>query len=134
MSHRRVRRTEEILWLKGQGFNLVVSLMDSPYNLHAYDEHQLSWLHFPLNSLRAARSSLDEIYKSLDNAIRGKDRVLMHEDALSDQVMGVVGAYLIWSRRLVDAAQAIVVVEQLLKHQLGPVGREIITTTAEELN
>ena len=132
MSHRRVRRTEEILWLKGQGFNRVISLMDSPHNLHAYDEHDLAWLHFPLNSLRATRGSLDEVYKSLDDAIKSKEKVLMHEDSLSDQLMGVVGAYLMWSGRLMNTAQAIVVVEQLLRHQLGPSGREIITTAAEE--
>jgi hypothetical protein len=36
--HRKVRRQEEIIWLKSQGFTRVVSLLPSPHNLHAYDE------------------------------------------------------------------------------------------------
>ena len=37
-NHRRVRRQEEILWLRAQGFNRVVSLLGSNHNLHAYEE------------------------------------------------------------------------------------------------
>ena len=37
-NHRKVRRMEEIIWLQQQGFTQVVSLLDSPHNLHAYEE------------------------------------------------------------------------------------------------
>ena len=39
-NHRKVRRREEILWIKCQGFTRVVSLLASPHNLHAYDEEK----------------------------------------------------------------------------------------------
>ena len=39
--HRRVRRHEEILWLRRQGFDRVVSLLPSTHNLHAYEELEL---------------------------------------------------------------------------------------------
>ena len=42
-NHRRVRRQEEIIWLRVQGFGRVVSLLPSPHNLAAYDEEGLAW-------------------------------------------------------------------------------------------
>ncbi len=47
-NHRRVRRQEEIIWLRVQGFDRVISLLPSPHNLHAYDEGELVWAHYPL--------------------------------------------------------------------------------------
>jgi hypothetical protein len=39
--------------------------------------------------------------------------------------MGVVAGYLVWSGRLPGGAQAIVAVEQLIGHQMGPQGRDV---------
>ena len=44
-NHRKVRRHEEILWLRGEGFTRIVSLLPSPHNLHAYDELGVTWSH-----------------------------------------------------------------------------------------
>ena len=48
VNHRRVRRQEEIIWLRVQGFGRVISLLPSPHNLAAYDEEGLAWAHYPL--------------------------------------------------------------------------------------
>ena len=37
-NHRKVRRQEEIIWLRQHDFTSVLSLLESPHNLHAYDE------------------------------------------------------------------------------------------------
>src|SRR5262249_36414722 len=47
-NHRKVRRQEELLWLAGHGFTHVLSLLDSPHNLHAYEEVGLAYEHVPL--------------------------------------------------------------------------------------
>ena len=49
-NHRRVRRQEEIIWLRVQGFGRVVSLLPSPHNLAAYDEEGLAWANYPLGA------------------------------------------------------------------------------------
>ena len=46
-NHRRVRRQEEIIWIREQGFTRVISLIPSPHNLHNYDELGVAWLHRP---------------------------------------------------------------------------------------
>jgi hypothetical protein len=47
-NHRKVRRQEELIWLKHQGFTMVVSLLESPHNLHAYEEFDIPFLQVPL--------------------------------------------------------------------------------------
>src|SRR4051794_41980244 len=46
-NHRKVRRQEELIWLRVNGFTRVVSLLDSPHNLHAYEEAGLADVHPP---------------------------------------------------------------------------------------
>ena len=46
--HRRVRRLEEIIWLRRNEIDLIVSLTSIPYNLRDYDDQGLAYLHLPL--------------------------------------------------------------------------------------
>ena len=55
-NHRRVRRMEEIIWLREQGFGLVISIIPSPHNLHNYDELGLPYLHRPFSTVDDPRN------------------------------------------------------------------------------
>ena len=46
-NHRRVRRQEEIIWIREQGFTCVVSIIPAPHNLHNYTELDVTWRHRP---------------------------------------------------------------------------------------
>lgn len=129
-NHRRVRRQEEIIWLRVQGFNRVVSLLPSPHNLAAYDDGGLAWSHFPLPAAGDVREQLTELYEQLGGWLRQGERVLVHQEELGDRVMGVMGGYLLWSGRLPGGSQAIAVVERLVGHQMGPVGRDLVAQAA----
>ncbi|MHB8681344.1 MAG: hypothetical protein ACYDA2_04520 [Acidimicrobiales bacterium] len=129
-NHRRVRRQEEIIWLRVQGFNRAVSLLPSPHNLAAYDEGELAWSHFPLPSVGDVREQLADLYRHLDGWLRNGERVLLHQEELGDRVMGVIGGYLLWSGRLPGAPQATAVVERLVGHQMGPIGRDLVSQAA----
>lgn len=130
-NHRKVRRHEEILWLRNQGFTRVVSLLNSPHNLHAYDELGMPWSHFPFESGHETRSVLRELYPAMAAWIGQGERLLLHQEEVSDKLMGVVGGYLIWNGFIEEGPEAIVVVERLFHRQMGPVGREMVTTAIE---
>ena len=129
--HRRVRRQEEIIWLRVQGFNRVVSLLPSSHNLAAYDEGELAWSHFPVAPSGDVRETLADLYRQLDGWLKAGERVLVHQEELGDRVMGVVAGYLLWSGRLPGAPQAIAVVERLIGHQMGPPGRDMVARAGE---
>ena len=130
-NHRKVRRQEEIIWLREQGFTRVVSLLPSPHNLHAYDELGMAWSHLPFAPTDDARQVLKELYTQLREWQQAGERILIHQEELGDRLMGVVGGYLLVSHLLDSGPQAITVVERLTSRQMGPVGRELVALAAE---
>jgi hypothetical protein len=132
-NHRRVRRQEEIVWLRAQGFSRVVSLLVSPHNLHAYDEFEVPWSHFPLGPAADPRSVLPDLYRQLDTWLAGGERLLLHQEELGDVVMGVSAGYLLWAGALQAGPQAIAGLEQIVRRQMGPPGREIVAIVTDEL-
>jgi hypothetical protein len=125
-NHRPVRRQEEIIWLRVQGFTRVVSLLPSPHNLAAYEEGDLPCSHVPLPPGGDVREVLGAMFKDLDAWLAAGERVLVHQEELGDRVMGVVAAYLKWSGRLPEGAQSINVVERLAGRRMGSQGRELV--------
>jgi hypothetical protein len=125
-NHRRVRRQEEIIWLREQGFTRVVSLLVSPHNLRAYDELGMTWSHEPLGLQSDARTVLPKLFEDIRTWIDAGERILVHEEELGDRLMGVVAGYLLWAGLLESGPQAIAVVERLVHRQMGPLGRELV--------
>jgi len=125
-SHRRVRRQEEIIWLQVQGFTRVVSLLPSPHNLAAYDEEELAYAHYPLPPTADPRVILADCYKDLNRSLDDGLKTLVHQDELSDRVMGVVAGFLVWSGRVRSGPQAVALVENLVGHRMGSTGRELV--------
>jgi len=125
-NHRKVRRQEEILWLRGEGFTRIVSLLPSPHNLHAYDELGVTWSHVPFGSHDDAALVLADLYRQLKEWLAAGERLLVHQEELGDRLMGVVAGYLRWSGMVPSGPQAIAVVERILGRQMGPAGRELV--------
>jgi hypothetical protein len=132
-NHRKVRRQEELLWLAGHGFTHVLSLLDSPHNLHAYEEAGLAYEHVPLGRHDELPERLHDVYTTLaawlDNP---SERVLMHHEEFGDRLLGVVAGFLLYSGLVYEGPHAIVVLEKLTGRQLGSVGREIVAVTVNE--
>ena len=125
-NHRKVRRQEEIIWLQVQGFTRVVSLLPSSHNLQAYEEQDLSSVHFPLPPAGDVRTNLLELFRDLHGRLVGGERLLIHQEELGDRVIGVVSGYLLWSGRLPTGPQAVTVLEHITGHAMGPPGRELV--------
>ena len=130
-NHRKVRRHEEILWLRNQGFTRVVSLLASPHNLHAYDELGVTWSHFPFPSASESKAVLGDLYPHLKQWIASGEKLLLHQEELGDRVMGVVSGYLLWSGLVDSGPHAVTVTEQILHRQMGPIGRELVAIATD---
>jgi hypothetical protein len=130
-NHRRVRRQEELLWLKAQHFDRIVSLLGSTHNLHAYDELGITWSHMPFPPQADISEPLEELYRSLSAWLEHGERLLVHQDDVGDRLMGIIGGYLRWSGLIPDDPRAIAGTEQLLKRQMGADGRQIVALAAQ---
>ena len=129
-NHRKIRRQEEILWIRNQGFDRVVSLLPSTHNLHAYDELDMPWEHIPLAPVGDTRAVLADLYARLTEWLAAGEKIVLHQEELGDTVMGVLAGYLLWARLLPAGPQAIAVLEELTHRPMGATGRELVATAA----
>ncbi len=130
-NHRRVRRQEEIIWIREQGFTCVVTLIPSPHNLHNYDELGVTWRHLPFGPHDDALTVMKTLYPELAAMLAAGGKVLVHQDELSDRVAGLMAGYLLWAEvNDITPPQATSIVEQLLSRQMGPLGRDLVALAA----
>lgn len=130
-NHRKVRRQEEIIWLREQGFTRVVSLLPSNHNLQAYEDLHMPATHIPFAPTDDARVVLKELYSHLHEWQAAGEKLLVHQEELGDRLMGAIGGYLVATRLIESGSQAIMIMERLTAKQMGPVGRELIAVAAD---
>jgi hypothetical protein len=133
-NHRKVRRMEEIIWLREHGFTMVVSLLDSPHNLHAYDEMSLPHMQAPLGVTGGDLPTLlPEVYRSIADLLDDPgQRIIVHLEEFGDRLCGVLAGYLLYAGLVDTGPIAISVIERLTGKQMGPPGREIVSVTLDE--
>ena len=127
-NHRRVRRQEEIIWIREQGFTHVISLIAATHNLHNYDELGVAWLHRPQSPQDDPVEFQRNLYRELRRLLGAGEKLLVHQEEVGDRVCGLVAGYLLWAGLVPYGPQAISVTERLTGRQLGPLGRELVAT------
>jgi hypothetical protein len=134
-NHRKVRRQEELIWLAGNRFTRVLSLLDSPHNLHAYDEAAIDYEHVPLGRREEWPLHLRVVYSTLGTWLDDPEaRVLIHHEEFGERLMGVLAGYLLYAfpDAFVTGPHAVVAIEKITGRQLGAVGRDIVAVTVDE--
>lgn len=130
-NHRRVRRQEEIIWIREQGFTCVISLIPSPHNLHNYDELGVAWLHRPFGSHDDPRAVVESLYPEIRSLLGAGGKLLLHQEELSDRLAGLMAGYIRWSGMVPEGPHAISIIEQITERQLGPVGRSLVALAGQ---
>ncbi len=131
-NHRRVRRQEEIIWVREQGFSPVISIVPSPANLHNYDELGVTWLHRPFGNHDDVHAYLAAFFPELRTLLaRPEGKVLIHGEELGDRLSGMIAGYLVWSGLVPSGPKSISLTERLLARQLGPPARELVTVAID---
>ncbi|HUY16863.1 MAG TPA: hypothetical protein VNF05_01345 [Acidimicrobiales bacterium] len=131
--HRQVRRDEELLWLKHQGFGRVISILPVMQNMSAYFEHGLTASHYALRGGPQQKEVLEACYLDMANSMAVNTTVLLHSDEVSDRLLGVVAGYLVWSQKVATVPASIALVERLFKRSVGPDGRSVLFDLPEDL-
>lgn len=127
--HRRVRREEEIAWLKATGVNAVLSLLDGNQNIAAYEAAGLAAAAEPLPELTV--EGVRRVLAAMSNLLGKPGRVLLvHRDIIDDIVAGVLAAHLVDSGRVAQPIMATALIQEILKRPLGPEARAIIPLAA----
>ena len=132
-NHRKVRRQEELIWLIGHGFTHLLSVLDSPHNLHAYDEAGIPHAHLPIGRHDEWPERLPALYATLATWLADpNERILIHHEEFGDRLLGVLSGYLLYSGLVAEGPHAVVVIEKITGRQLGAMAREIVSVTVAE--
>ncbi len=132
-NHRKVRRQEELIWLIGNGFTHILSILDSPHNLHAYEEAGIPFAHVPLGRQDEWGERLPELYGMLATWLRDpSERVLVHHEEFGERLLGVLAGYLLYAGLVTEGTHAVIVIERITERELGATARQIVAATVEE--
>ncbi len=126
-NHRRVRRQEEVIWVRENNFAFVVSLIPSDHNLHSYDEQGMPWKHWPFSPSLDLDTALPQLYGELQTLLGDGKRLLLHMEEVGDRLAGLMAGYLRYTGMVPVTFDAIMVMERILSRQMGPNGRSIVT-------
>lgn len=129
--HRRVRRQEEIIWIREQGFAPVISLIPAPHNLHNYDELGVDWRHRPFPAVEDVPTYLRGLYPEIHERLGAGAKVLVHFEELGDWIIAVLAGYLVWSGMVVEEPKAIFMLEHITSKQLTPRGRDLVSVAGK---
>lgn len=124
--HRRVRREEEIIWLKDHGINSVLSLLPAQQSTSAFDSVGLtfSWCRVEDD---IAPEETRAVFDSLATALAPqKAVVLVHRDTIDDTLAGLLAGYLIDTEMIDDPIVATDVIQRIVGRAIGPEGRRLI--------
>lgn len=126
VTHRRIRREEEICWLDKNQFAVVVSVLPGSHNLQAYDDASVRCIHLPMPP-RPSQLQLRELFTVLDDEVIGRSqRTFLHGDEVDDLLTGLCGAYLMHLGIVDNHPSAVATIERATSRPLGPDGRAIV--------
>ena len=131
IQHRRVRREEEITWLRAEAsINTVITLLAGGQNVANYQEAGFTVYHEPLVG-EYEQEDVERVFATLDAALLKPDNVvLVHRDLVDDTMAGLLAGYLVHSKLVTDPILAIAVIQEILGRPLGPEGRALVPVGA----
>jgi len=131
-NHRKVRRQEELIWLRHNEFTRIVSLLDSPHNLQAYADAGLVGEHLPIGRNDELSHNLDVIYGRIASWLDvPEEKLFVHHEEFGDRLLGFLAGYLIYAQYVDEGTHAIAAVEKLSGRHLDSDARMMVATVLE---
>ena len=125
-SHRKVRRQEEVIWLRENDFHCIVSVSGAPHNLQTYEELRVPYRHIPLLTIDTIDEWCQSFFIELNSLLSSDHRTIVHAEEVSDQLVSIMGAYLRWLGVVKEPTEAVTLIERLTNRALEPASRSLI--------
>ena len=124
--HRRVRRQEEIIWVRQHQFDVLYSLITGSHNLHNYEELGMPFRHRPWPLHDQLAQYMEVFFTEIHGAIAAGLKVLVHKEDVGERLCGLMAAYLLWAGLVPTGPQVTAIAERIFQQRLGPHGRELV--------
>ncbi len=124
--HRKVRREEELIWLREHGINTIVSLYGPSQSALPYENAGFRFSSSDVPS-DVEPDETQPVFELLADAVDSEDAVvLVHRDTIDDTLAGLLAGYLLYAKMLDDPIVATDVIQRILGRAIGPEGRRLI--------
>ena len=124
--HRRVRRQEEIIWVRQNHFDVLYSLIAGSHNLHNYEELGMPFRHRPWPAHDQLAQYMEVLFTEIQGAMTAGLQVLVHKEEVGERLCGLMAAYLLWAGLVQTGPQVTALAERIFQQRLGPHGRELV--------
>jgi hypothetical protein len=124
--HRKVRREEEMVWLRDHGVNAIVVLLGPTQGASPYEASgmRLASLDVPPD---VEPEDAFVVFELLEDVMADESTVLLvHRDTIDDTLAGLLAGYLIHASMVDDPIVATDVIQRILGRAIGPEGRRLI--------
>ena len=124
--HRKVRREEEMVWLRDHGVNTIVVLLGPTQGASPYETSgmRLASLDVPPD---VEPEDAQVVFELLEEVMANEAAVvLVHRDTIDDTLAGLLAGYLIHASLIDDPIVATDVIQRILGRAIGPEGRRLI--------
>ena len=122
-----MRRQEEIIWIREQGFSRVISLIPAPPQpAQLRRAGRLLAAPAPAGHRRAGQRTRRRCTGELKHLLGNDEKLLIHREEVGDRICGLVAGYLLWAGLVPDGPQAISVTERIDLAPVGPEGRTLV--------
>lgn len=127
VTHRKVRRQQEVLWLqKEAGITHVVSLLANNQNIKVYRECGFGAHRVPVGS-EVEENERRSLYDKLAELLSDPDaKILVHRDVIDENLGGLMSGFLVDSGLVPDPVRAVTIIEQILGRPIGARGRSLV--------
>ncbi|MEZ5176326.1 MAG: hypothetical protein R2823_09000 [Acidimicrobiia bacterium] len=124
--HRKVRREEELIWLRDRNINSIVSLLGPEQAAQPYDSAGFAFASMDVPADVEPEDAIP-VFELLHRSLSAAGAVvLVHRDTIDDTLAGLLAGYLIHSGMLDDPIIATDVIQRILGRAIGPEGRRLI--------
>ena len=128
-NHRKVRRQEEIIWLRDPAERVLIHHEEFGDRLLGVLAGYLLYA-FP-DQFSTGPNAVVAIEKITGRQLGAGEKLLLHQEELGDRLMGVIAGYLLATKAIDTGPHAVTVVEQILHRQMGPIGRELVAVAVD---
>ena len=124
--HRKVRREEEMVWLRDHGVNAIVVLLGPTQGASPYEASGMRFASLDVPPDLEPEDAF-VVFELLEDVMADESTVvLVHRDTIDDTLAGLLAGYLIHASMLDDPIVATDVIQRILGRAIGPEGRRLI--------
>lgn len=128
-TRREARLKEELIWIRKNNFNAIITLLSDPQIAGAYESMRIPCYEFDLRELPAP-NVLHQIFFEMSKRLDNGQRLLLHRHSIDEMMVAFIGCFLVWQGEANSAISAEQAINQIFKRHINMQTRQSFVNMA----